>query len=71
MKYLWLIEVNWDKPIPKKATTAWKKYHQELPVLSTLKIPRLVTYRLGTRPSYDLVTAQKQRSQLSCIYEYV
>ncbi|XP_008179517.1 uncharacterized protein LOC103308231 [Acyrthosiphon pisum] len=51
MKYLWLVEVGWDEPIPEEAATAWKKYHQELPVLATLKIPRLVTH---TRASYEL-----------------
>lgn len=51
MKYLWLVEVGWDESIPKEAATAWKKYHEELPVLATLKIPRLVTC---TRASYEL-----------------
>jgi len=47
MKYLWLVEVGWDE----EAATTWNKYHQELPVLATLKIPRLVTH---TRTSYEL-----------------
>ncbi|XP_060864299.1 uncharacterized protein LOC132940586 [Metopolophium dirhodum] len=51
MKYLWLVAVGWDEPIPEEVATVWNEYHQELPVLATLKIPHLVTH---TCASYEL-----------------
>ncbi|XP_026819175.1 uncharacterized protein LOC113557831 [Rhopalosiphum maidis] len=29
MKYLWLMKVSWDEPLPEEAVAAWLKYHQE------------------------------------------
>jgi len=48
MKYLWLMEVSWDEPLPEYAAAAWLKYHQELPVLTTLRINRHVTHPYAT-----------------------
>lgn len=48
MKYLWIAEVGWDQPIPEEAATLWERYHQELPTLALLKIPRQVTQANAT-----------------------
>ncbi|XP_008186006.1 uncharacterized protein LOC103310227 [Acyrthosiphon pisum] len=52
MKYLWLVGVNWDETIPEEAMTSWTQYHRELPLLATLKIPRMVTHPNAT---YELL----------------
>ncbi|XP_050520046.1 uncharacterized protein LOC126893679 [Daktulosphaira vitifoliae] len=44
MKYLCLIKVDWDEPIPEEAAIAWTQYHQELPMLTSLQIPRIVIH---------------------------
>ncbi|XP_008179879.1 uncharacterized protein LOC103308385 [Acyrthosiphon pisum] len=51
MKYLWITEVGWDQPIPEEAATLWAKYHEELPALASLRIPRRVT---RTNATYEL-----------------
>ncbi|XP_050435209.1 uncharacterized protein LOC126842324 [Adelges cooleyi] len=43
IKYLWVLKVDWDDIIPEDAKYAWQQYHQELPILATLRVPRLVT----------------------------
>ncbi|CAI6373892.1 unnamed protein product [Macrosiphum euphorbiae] len=51
MKYLWIAEVGWDQPIPEEAATLWTKYHEELPALASLRIPRRVT---SSNATYEL-----------------
>lgn len=48
MKYLWIAEVGWDQPIPEEAVILWTKYHDELPALASLRIPRRVTISNAT-----------------------
>lgn len=68
MKYLWLIEVGWDESIPEDAATAWKRYHQELPVLAMLKIPCLVTHTHASYELHGFSVSQRQRMLRLCIY---
>lgn len=48
MKYLWIADVGWDQPIPEEAANLLKRYHQELPSLGSLQIPRQVTQANAT-----------------------
>lgn len=43
MKYLWVLKVGWDDIIPEDAKSEWYQYHQELPILASLRVPRLIT----------------------------
>ncbi|CAI6350178.1 unnamed protein product [Macrosiphum euphorbiae] len=47
MKYLWSIDLGWDDNIPQEAAEAWTRYHQELPELSSIRVPRRVTSNNG------------------------
>lgn len=51
MKYLRIAEVGWDQPIPEEAAILWTKYHEELPDLGALRIPRRVT---SSNATYEL-----------------
>lgn len=42
MKYLWSIGVGWDYQLPQEAR-AWKTYHEELPLISQIRVRRQVT----------------------------
>ncbi|GFX08956.1 integrase catalytic domain-containing protein [Trichonephila clavipes] len=39
---LWKEDIQWDDPLPTHIEKEWKKWHEELPRLRNLKIPRLV-----------------------------
>jgi len=45
--YLWSIDIGWDDNIPQEAAEAWKRYHQELPELSSIRVPHRVTSNNG------------------------
>jgi len=38
MKYLWSIGVGWDDRIPDDAIDAWTRYHEELPLIGSIRI---------------------------------
>jgi len=42
LQQLWKIQVHWDESLPLDLHTAWIKYVQQLPQLSTISIPRHV-----------------------------
>lgn len=48
MKYLWSVRVGWDDQIPEDAAKVWSQYHEELPVIGLIKIPRQVTTEKAT-----------------------
>ncbi|XP_060855155.1 uncharacterized protein LOC132932813 [Metopolophium dirhodum] len=43
MKYLWSIGVGWDERIPDDAIDAWTRYHEELPLIGSIRIRRRAT----------------------------
>lgn len=43
MKYLWSIGVGWDDKLPDDAIDAWTRYHKELPLIGSIRVPRRVT----------------------------
>lgn len=51
MKYLWSIGLGWDDKIPEDAAIAWSRYHTELPLIGSIRMPRQVT---TNRATYEL-----------------
>uniref|UniRef100_A0A2S2NFZ7 Reverse transcriptase domain-containing protein n=1 Tax=Schizaphis graminum TaxID=13262 RepID=A0A2S2NFZ7_SCHGA len=43
MKYLWSIGVGWDERIPDDAIDAWTRYHEELPLIGSIRMRRRST----------------------------
>jgi len=43
MKYLWSIGVGWDERIPDDAIDTWTHYHEELPLIWSIRIRRRAT----------------------------
>lgn len=43
MKYLWSIKVGWNGSIPEDAAESWSRYHEELPIIGSVQVPRQVT----------------------------
>ena len=40
---MWSIKVGWDDPIPEDAAESWSRYHEELPIIGSVQVPRQVT----------------------------
>ena len=51
VKKLWISGVGWDDNIPKELGEYWLKLLSELPLLTSLKIPRFIT-----NPNTDVIT---------------
>jgi len=40
MQQVWVSKVSWDEPLPRDIDTAWRQFLTELPMLSSISIPR-------------------------------
>ncbi|XP_058448917.1 uncharacterized protein LOC131428875 [Malaya genurostris] len=40
MQHLWLVNVDWDEPVPQEIEAKWKEFHAQIPLLKQHKVPR-------------------------------
>ena len=50
----WRRKLDWDEPITDDLKKEWKKWIEELPILSSLKIPRCMKIKSSNVSKYDL-----------------
>ena len=53
LQKLWLLKLEWDEPTPQEVHSEWQHISQDLPLLSTLRLPRHICKR-GPTSTYSL-----------------
>jgi hypothetical protein len=53
LQHLWRLKIDWDESLPMEYQTQWERFCQQLPLLESLKIPRLVR-TAGTATNIEL-----------------
>ena len=73
MQRLWEVRIGWDDPVPPDIEESWRKWRNELPMLSTNSLlaatfPRM--HLLSLQASMDLVMPPKSLTLVQCTYEW-
>lgn len=68
LQQLWELSGDWDEPLPEDLHTLWNQFHQELPLVEKLKIPRWVNYNEETRIDIHGFCDASERGYGACIY---
>ncbi|XP_058827669.1 uncharacterized protein LOC131687599 [Topomyia yanbarensis] len=68
MQHLWLVNVDWDDPIPREIESKWNDFHSQLPLLKQYKVPRYIFTPKATTVQFHVFCDASEVGYGACIY---
>ncbi|XP_065092852.1 uncharacterized protein LOC135713638 [Ochlerotatus camptorhynchus] len=74
MQRLWALTTNdgktyaWDDPLPPRLQTEWKTFHDQLNLLSNVRIPRFVSVAGATNIQLHFFSDASEKAYGACVY---
>jgi hypothetical protein len=64
LQQIWLLKLDWDKPVPEEIATTWKLFVDELTELNKFRIPRKLIIR---NLPINLIELRTRRQKLTAL----
>lgn len=64
----WLLGLDWNNPLPEREAARWRKFQEEVPQLSKIKIPRAIARESLTSTEVHGFADASERAYAAMVY---